>query len=210
MMRYFLLLLGLTGFGRLIGQQISDPIPKLELRIAVGLQRPKLISQYNPADLLVVKDPMRFRPQMALGLRYYPLKHWWVAYQVGWAQQGSSRPYQYTTIQNLQNSLLFGFSARHSRRVVFEAFTGIGGNLLLSAAYHSTGEESIRASSYLRRFTWYLPIGLGLKTQVRPDTYLGIQSQMEFGLRNLSRGTAASAYQLSLPAFNLTLSKKLQ
>ncbi len=192
-----------------VAQEDFSAKNKFEISLTHSLQRPFLTG--GIAELVHTKRSFRMRNSSGLGMRYYAFEKWFLAYQLAYSQEGGGYKEAPTHLNFLKNGFHIGYSAKQNRKVIFEIFTGIEWNVLLSAKHQNaeTGNTE-KVDAYFEPTYIDIPLGIGLKTKIAKDTYASIQTMGSVGLSNLSNVHTSNTYQFVSPAFRFTVSKFIQ
>lgn len=185
-------------------QKISSFKNKFEISGAYTLQRP-FISQGEPQFFITAKT-YRWRSAINVGINYHIFNRLFTAYQLGFSQQGGGFSSQYTNLNYLKNTILLGYNSKPTNRVIFELSTGVSFNHLISANYYEK-EIKQNAKYYFATNSRGLPINMGIKTRIKPNLFLGINSMFEFGTTPASKNTYPEKISIISPALKLSVSK---
>lgn len=74
-------------------QAIDFSRNRFELRFNYTLQR--LFTTASPSSLVYARQAVRLRHGLGIGLRYYPLNHWFAEYQLGLSPEGGGYQQQF-------------------------------------------------------------------------------------------------------------------
>jgi len=193
--------------GRLHAQGAFQTRHRFEAHVAVAAQRPYYANSTKLSGFIFKE--YRYRVAGEVGVRYYVFKKWYAEYQLAYSPEGGGLAEQHTNANYLKNSLLLGFSARHSRRIIFNIYTGINTNLLLGARFHALNGTVEQVKDYYRSTYFGIPLGLGLKTKVGEVGYVALGTFISMSRSSVSRNDNISSIQVVSPAFKLTFSKFL-
>lgn len=182
---------------------------KFEIKLAVPLQR----TFFTDTELKDIDLPKqhRYKPGISVGIKYYAAKHWFAEYELGFSPEGGGFSTQFTNANYLKNSIRFGYSALHLKKVIFSIYTGLDINLLLSAKFkNAQSGEKENVKSYFNNTTFGLPLGIDFKTKIRDGYYVGLGTYVVAGLSVVNKNTLPEEFQYIVPAFKLSISKLIQ
>jgi hypothetical protein len=192
-----------------IAQQDTTKKSRIELSLRYSLQCP-IYSVNTPADLILSQDT-RYRSRFSLGIRYYLLRRWYIEYSPAFSQEGGGYKEQKTNANYFKNSIFFGYSALHSRKIIFNVFCGIETNLLLNARLINIHtNERTNVSDYYNRFNLSYPIGFGIKTKIFKDYLFNFHTFLSFSPYKISNEPYINVSQIVFPAFQFGISKFLK
>ncbi len=187
----------------------SNILSKIEVGIKYSIQCP-IYSINSPNDLLLPQDT-RYRSRIGAGIKYYPFKRWYVEYSPSYSQQGGGYKSQRTNADYFTNSFLLGFSTLHSRLIVFNLFCGIDANFLINAKWiNMETQKSENVSSYFNSFNLSFPVGMGLKTRITDNYFIGLNTYASISPYSISKEPVFKVSQIIFPAFQVSISKFLK
>jgi hypothetical protein len=186
-------------------QANSSDTNRFETSIIYALQCP--LSVNTPLDLVLQQDT-RYRSRISIGIKYYPCKRWFAEYILSFSQQGGGYIKQKTNANYITGSFLSGFSSLHSRRLIFNVYCGIETNLLANARFINTlTKDDENVSGYFSRLTLSFSLGMGVKTRITGNYYLGCNTFVSFSPYKISNEPVVKVSQVIFPAFQMSLSK---
>lgn len=192
-----------------IAQEEFSAKNKFEISLTHSLQRPFMAG--NIADLLYTKRSLRMRNSFGLGVRYYAFEKWFLAYQLSYSQEGGGYREAPTNLNFFKNGFHIGYSAKQSRKVIFEIFTGLEWNVVLSAKHQNAETvKKEKVENYFKPTYIGVPLGIGLKTKIANNTYASMHTIGSIGLSNLSDVNTTKTYQFISPGFRFNVSKFIQ
>jgi len=190
-------------------QNLNSVKKAMEVRLAFALQRPFYVS--NDLSDIGLPKQSRYRSAVSAELRYYPFNRSFAEYQLGYSQEGAGYASQFTNANYLKNSIQIGYSALHSRRLIFDMYAGWCFNILLSAKFKNaqTGNTE-NVGSYYSRTAQGISLGLGVKTKIKNDLYIGLSTFMNIGVSPISKNVSPEELQFVIPAFKISVSKLIR
>lgn len=182
----------------------------LEVKLQYALQRPGY-SVNSPIDIAYMTQAYRFRSRIGIGLRYYVFEKWYVELNSAYSQEGGGYNKQFTNANYWKNALNLGFCSSHNRTLIVELYTGIDLNTLLGATLKNTEtSEQEKVSDYFNRFMVSIPVGLGLKTKIAPNTYVSASTSLSMSSYRLDSKDYIRVSQFLSPVFQVGMSKIIQ
>jgi len=179
---------------------------KIEIGIQYTIQRPRYsVTSINDLQLEYAN---RWRSRWSVGVKYYPLKKWYVNYQVGYSQEGGGYQNQHTNADYLKNSFHVGYATKHHHTLIFDLYTGLDFNTLIQAKWvNKTLSTKENVNDYFNKSYWGLPkLGFGVKTKINDEMFLSLQNEFSFSNYKISNQKIKVA-QFILPAVNLSVTK---
>ncbi len=187
---------------------IMNPKHKFEVSINYAMQRP-FYSISTPIDIITFEHHSRYRSKVGMGLKYYVFNKWFVEYQTAFSQEGGGYKEQYTNANYWKNGFYLGFSSNHTRRVIFDFYTGMDINFLINAKFKNTviGQNE-NVSDYYNPVVLSFPVlGLGLKTKIYDDIFIRAGSYLSMTNYRVSSEKNTNVSQVIIPAFQISFTK---
>lgn len=180
---------------------------KFEIKASYTIQRP-IYSVTSPFDFIVFGKDNRFRNAINMGARYYPFEKSYAEYQLSYSQEGGGYKEQFTNANYMKNSLFWGHSSDHSRRLIFEIYTGVEMNIFLNARFRNAGNSEMdNVNSYFNKLNVSVPIGIGLKTKISGKTFLSLSTFFSVNVNNSIHSDNLDVYQVIVPSLKIGISK---
>jgi hypothetical protein len=148
----------------------------------------------------------RVRMAAGAGVVYYPLKRMRIGADLLYSLQGGGYEERRTNLNYFQVPVWIGFNGLPKRRVIFTAQAGFQLSCLAVARMKfSTGEKSHIAGS-ISRFSWGIPLAVGVKFKTGPATFLTAQVLVYSDFSTLSRtNKTLGAYNYIYPGLRICL-----
>lgn len=180
---------------------------KVEVKASYSIQRP-IYSVTSPLDFFVFGKDNRYRNAINMGARYYPFEKWFAEYQLSYSQEGGGYKEQFTNANYMKNSLFWGHSSDHSRRLILEIYSGVEMNVFLNARFKNAGNSEMEnVNSYFNKLNVSVPIGMGLKTKISDKTFLSLSTSFSVSLNNSIHSDNLDVYQVIVPSFKIGISQ---
>lgn len=183
---------------------------KIEVKVMVSIQNPRYASSFRSLFADYVYGKARYRTGLGVGLRYYLTNQWYSEYRLAYSPEGGGYQQQHTNLNILKNTVLFGHSAKHTYRLMFDFYTGIDVNTLLTARFKAAGTTKTESvAEFYKRVSFSLPVGIGFKSKITQDVWLSLQAYGSLSLDPVTTQSYAKTSQVLLPGVNLSVSKLL-
>lgn len=180
---------------------------KAEFGLLYAIQKP-FYSVTNPTDIVLLKHDNRYRNRIGLSLKYYPLKKWFVEYQTAYSQEGGGYKQQKTNANYWKNSIFFGYSTKHKKKLILDIFSGVDFNIFLNSNFINTANDTkLNLSNYYKKSNISYTFGFGLKTKINKSHYLRLSTFFSVSNSNISNQPNIIQRQIIAPAYQLSFTK---